>query len=146
MNKGFTLVELVITLALLIVIISIAVPNVNRMILRNRENQLARTHNIICEAARAYAHQSGSCRSVSNIEAQAGLKIVDADCEINSELRVWHLVENGMVDGNLSDPTISGGDGRYDYDRALIYRMTTTGGVRSLEIRLGTGTNQHICQ
>ena len=61
-RKGFTLIELIITITLLVIIMAVAVPNVIRMVARNRETGLERSHELVCEAARAFAYKRGSCR------------------------------------------------------------------------------------
>lgn len=54
-NQGFTLVELVITLAILGVIVSIAVPAVKTLITQNRQNALLKELWSAVQGARAAA-------------------------------------------------------------------------------------------
>lgn len=59
-NKGFTLLEMMSVLILLIIILLVAVPNITKTIKKDKVNQLAKYEETVCNAASAYIEEEGS--------------------------------------------------------------------------------------
>jgi len=124
MNKeGFTLVELIITLTLLVIIMALAVPNVINMVARNREVQLERTHEVVCEAARVFAYRRGSCGEFINDNSDGVTRIINfSDCAnvINGAFTqpIQFLVDHELLSNILTDPTTGE---IYDYNKRIVY-------------------------
>ena len=53
-NKGFTLLEMMGVLILLVIILLVAVPNITRTIKKDRVNQLEKYEQTLCDAALTY--------------------------------------------------------------------------------------------
>ena len=148
-KEGFTLVELILTLTLLVVIMTLAVPNIVRMVANNRERQLERAHNVVCEAAKVYAFRRDSCKSVASaMNININFNVHRDDMSIMQCLRttgfpnemrvqVNHLVENQLLDGNLTNP-VEGG--RYNYNEYIVFSRTNTLPFE-LVVRIGANVN-----
>ena len=151
MNKGFTLVELIITITILVIIMLLAVPNIINMVARNRESQLERTHQLVCEAARVYAHKRGSCLefggALINTQNEETRIINFSNCNVTSQganvyKTTQFFVDQSLLSNTLTDPTR--GNGRYDYESRVQYGVIGDS-PRELTITLTGNFGNHVC-
>jgi len=77
-NKGFTLVELLAVLVILITILLIAIPTITSSVERNKQNALAKKYDIIEAAAETYVNlYKNSIRYNDFISGTCGIEIND---------------------------------------------------------------------
>ena len=141
-RSGFTLIELVITVTLLVVIMGLAIPNVIRMVSRNREAQLERTHEIVCEAARVFAYRRGSCAEFGFETGNERVRIINANCVLVNNITqpVSFLVEQELLSNTLTDPVRN--NERYNYNMRIVYGRS--GNNLTITLRYNNN-NIHSC-
>ena len=86
-NKGFTMVELLAVLVILITIMLIAIPSITSSVERNKQKMLEKKYDIIESAAEAYINL------YKNKLGSNYTKFINGQCGIN----VTNLVEVGLL-------------------------------------------------
>ena len=100
MKKGFTLIELIVVIAVLALILLIVVPNVYRNFTNSRERSYTAQVKLIQDAAQNCVTEIGIRCSDESLEAfQVG---------VIYDIRLDTLVKGGYINGNISDP-LNGG-------------------------------------
>ena len=77
-KKGFTLVELIVTIAILLSITLVAIPSVSKMKSNNEKKQKGRIEQIIIDAKDTYC-DFNTCNSEIEIKALIDQKLLDRD-------------------------------------------------------------------
>lgn len=90
-NKGFTLTELLVALAIFALVITIAIPSIISAVNRNRERQYELFTSDLITAAEEY---------VSENRNQFTSRICNPKCVINID----DLVKNDLLDGDIINP------------------------------------------
>lgn len=122
-KKGFTLVELVATIVILGVILTIAVPSYNSYIEKSKESKCNADKRAILDAAKTYVTQSiyknttiASSISVADLRTQYGLS---AEYDKYDSLEVKINKKYYKVDGTATSDFAQDADGIIDYEPEL---------------------------
>lgn len=107
-KKGFTLIEIILTVTFLLILTLLVAPNMYQMIEKSAENNLAQTDTLIKLGAKKYI--SDDKNTASNIKNQiTGYNPF--------YMSVWNLANLDYISANLKDPTQT--DNEYDYDNVI---------------------------
>lgn len=117
-QKGFTLIELMVTIAILAIVLTIATPSFNNIILSNRIDSVAQELHGSLQLARSEAVKRKErvrvCRSnealddcAAGTDWSAGWLVLSMDDEV---LKVWQEIQGSTVTGP-SDPVVFYGSG-----------------------------------
>ena len=87
-NKGFTLVELISVLVILIAIMAVAVPSISKSLGRSKEKQLERNKKVLENASELYVTNNKN-------------KIFNSSGEDNCYIELEVLVSNNYVDKSI---------------------------------------------
>lgn len=125
-QKGFTLIELMATIAILAIVLTIATPSFNNIILSNRIDSVAQELRGSLQLARSEAVKRKErvrvCRSNGTLDDcdagtdwSAGWLVLSVDDEV---LQVWQEIQGAAVTGP-SDPVIFYGSGMASIEEAF---------------------------
>jgi type IV fimbrial biogenesis protein FimT len=105
LSRGFTLVELLVVIALLAIIASLAAPDLRSALVRNKVANLSNEFAAALQQARALAVSRNSCMSLcvasaNNATTCTATTVADADFLANG----WLIFQNPACDAAASDP------------------------------------------
>ncbi len=108
MKKGFTLIELICVITILGLIALIAIPTINNMIIKSREESYDEQLDTIIDAARTYM----SANSLK-LPSQTG----GATCVTIAELQAEGIIEEGEIENPCADNKCSDELGAIDVQK-----------------------------
>lgn len=119
MKKGFTLIELICVITILGLIALIAIPTINNMINKSREESYDEQLDTIIDAARTYM----SANSLELPPQNTG----ESECVSIKKLKAEGIIEEGNIEeGKIENPCYKSCSGKDDADKTNEF---FTGGV-----------------
>jgi type IV fimbrial biogenesis protein FimT len=105
LSRGFTLIELMVVIALLAIIASVAAPNLRAVVVRNKVANVGNEFASALQQARALAVSRNSCMSLcvasaNNATTCAATDVADADFLANG----WLIFQNPTCDATATNP------------------------------------------
>ncbi|WP_082119054.1 GspH/FimT family pseudopilin [Thioalkalivibrio versutus] len=107
---GFTLVELMVTLAVLAILASVAVPSFHALVQNNRATTLANQLTTAINLARSEAIRRGVVASVCSDDWEAGWRVelgAGCDADDGDVLRIWDAPHASSVIDSGGDDAVS---------------------------------------
>ena len=121
MNKGFTLIEIIITLAILALLIAVSVPNIMRIIDKNKEKQSERINELIVDATRVFI---GRNYEAGESDARDLVRDFRAKDIPEFTITVQDLKDEKLIEKNFVDPTTK--NGTFDYGQEITIKRVSS--------------------
>lgn len=107
-KKGFTLIEIILSVTFLLILTILVAPNMYQMINSSNENNLEQTEKLIIMGAKKYISE----------DKNTALNIKNKVSGYNPlYISIWNLSNLDYISANLKDPTQKNND--YDYDNVM---------------------------
>lgn len=122
-KKGFTLIEIILTVAFLLILTLLVAPNMYQMINSTTEQSLKQTEALIIMGAKKYiSEDKNTARNVKN----------KVDGYNPFYISVWNLANLDYISNNIKDPTQRNVD--YEYDNIVEISFNNTASQYEYEI------------